>query len=120
VLNINGANGFQPAGRLRDGIPLIPTPNLGNGIIDINGQVAANSMEKNYHRGYIQSWNLTMQKKLAWGFVGQAGYVATRQVNQVGFRELNYAPVNGGNNGRLLAARFGRTAETRLVAPICN
>jgi hypothetical protein len=120
VLNINGPNSFQPAGRLRDGIPLIPTPDLGNGTIDIGPQVAANSLEKKYQRGYIQSWNFSLQKTLAWGFVGQAGYVATRQINRVGFRELNYAPVNGGNNGRLLAAKFGRTAETRLVAPIGN
>lgn len=120
VLNIQGANAFQPAGRLQDGIPPIPIPDLGNGIIDIPPQVAANSLEKNYQRGYVQSWNFTLQKKLAWSFVGQAGYVATRQINQVGFRELNYAPINGGNTGRILAARFGRTAETRLVAPIGN
>ena len=120
VLNINGANAFQPAGRLRDGIPLIPTPSLGNGIIDISPLVAANSLEKDYQRGYIQSWNFTIQKKLALGFVGQAGYVATRQINRVGFRELNYAPINGGNTGRLLAVKFGRTAETRLVTPIGN
>jgi len=117
VLNVNAPNAFQPAGRLRDGIPQIPEPNLGNGIIDIAPQVAANSLERNYQRGYIQSWNFTLQKQLKWGFVGQAGYVATRQINQVGFRELNYAPINGGNNGRLLARKFGRTAETRLVAP---
>jgi hypothetical protein len=120
VLNIQGVNSFQPAGKLSDGIPIIPTPNLGNGIVDIAPQVAANSLEKDYQRGYVQSWNFSLQKKLTWGFVGQAGYVATRQINQVGFRELNYAPINGGNNGRLLAAKFGRTAETRLVAPIGN
>lgn len=120
VLNITGANSYQPAGRLRDGIPLIPTPDLGDGIIDIAPQVAANSLEKDYQRGYIQSWNFTVQKTLGWGFVGQAGYVATRQVNRVGFQELNYAPIGGGNSGRLLARRFGRTAETRLVAPIGN
>lgn len=120
VLNINGPNTFQPAGTLRAGIPAIPAPNLGNGIIDIGGQVAANSLEKNFQRGYVQSWNFTMQKKLLWGFIGQAGYVATRQINQVGFKELNAAPINGGNNGRWLAQKFGRTAETRLVTPIGN
>ena len=120
VLNIQGVNSFQPAGKLSDGIPIIPTPNLGNGIVDIAPQVAANSLEKDYQRGYVQSWNFSLQKKVLWGFVAQAGYVATRQINQVGFRELNYAPINGGNNGRLLAAKFGRTAETRLVAPIGN
>ncbi|MBL8230741.1 MAG: TonB-dependent receptor [Bryobacterales bacterium] len=120
VQNINGPNAFQPAGRLRDGIPAFSAPNLGNGIIDIGPLVAANALDSKYLRGYVQSWNFTLQKKLAWGFVGQAGYVATRQINQVGFKELNYAPINGGNTGRVLARQFGRTAETRLVTPIGN
>lgn len=120
VLNIQGATSVLPAGTLGAGIPEIPVPDLGNGVIDIAPQVAANSLERDYQRGYIQSWNLTLQKKLLWGFVGQAGYVATRQVNRVGFRELNYAPINGGNVGRVLASRFGRTAATRLVAPVGN
>jgi len=120
VLNLNGANAFQPAGRLRDGIPSVQAPSLGNGVIDIGPAVAANSLDARFRRGYVQSWNLTLQKTLAGGFVAQAGYVATRQINQTGFRELNAAPINGGNTGRFLARRFGRTAETRLVGPIGN
>ncbi len=120
VLNVNGANAFATAGRLRDGIPAVTAPNLGNGVIDIAGNVAANALEDKYNRGYIQSWNFTLQKSLKWNFVGQAGYVATRQINQVGFSELNYAPIDGGQNGRLLAVKFGRTAETRMVTPIGN
>jgi hypothetical protein len=120
VLNVNGVNAFQPAGRLRDGIPTIPEPNLGNGIVDIANNVAANSLNSTFNRGYVQSWNFTLQKKFIWGFVGQAGYVATRQVNRIGFQELNYAGINGGQNGRILARRFGRTAETRIAAPIGN
>jgi hypothetical protein len=120
VLNVVGPNTFQAAGRLRDGIPLIQSPDLGNGIVDIGSQVAANSLEQSYQRGYVQSWNFTLQKSIPWRFVAQAGYVATRQVNQVGFRELNVAPINGGTAGRVLNQRFGRTAETRLVTPIGN
>ncbi|MBL8240633.1 MAG: TonB-dependent receptor [Bryobacterales bacterium] len=120
VLNVNGANAFAAAGRLREGIPAVTAPNLGNGVVDIAGNVAANALPDKYTRGYVQSWNFTLQKSLKWNFVAQAGYVATRQINQAGFRELNYAPIDGGQNGRLLAARFGRTAETRLVAPIGN
>jgi hypothetical protein len=120
VLNVVGPNTFQPAGNLSTGIPAVPVPNLGNGVIDIAGNVAANSLESKYQRGYIQSWNFTVQKTLPWKFVGQVGYVATRQVNQVGFRELNIAPLNGGTAGRVLNQRFGRTAETRLVTPVGN
>ncbi|MBN8729708.1 MAG: TonB-dependent receptor [Acidobacteria bacterium] len=120
VLNVNGANSFTPAGRLRDGIPTIAEPNLGSGIVDIGNQVAANSLGTKFERGYVQSWNFTLQKSVFWGFVAQAGYVATRQNNQIGFRELNYAPVGGGQAGRILARKFGRTAETREAAPIGN
>lgn len=38
----------------------------------------------------------------------------------MGFRELNWSPIGGGQAGRQLAQRFGRTAQTRLVGPIGN
>ncbi|MCC6535956.1 MAG: TonB-dependent receptor [Bryobacterales bacterium] len=120
VLNVNGANAFTAAGQLRNGIPAIQTPNVGSGIVDIASNVAANSLGNRFDRGYIQSWNFTLQKTLFWGFVGQAGYVATRQINQIGFKELNYAPVGAGNAGRVLARQFGRTAETRIATAVGN
>lgn len=120
VLNVNGANTFQPAGQLRNGIPQVSGPDLGNGVIDIAGNIAANTIADTFNRGYIQSWNFTLQKQLPAGFVAQAGYVATRQINQFGFRELNYGLPGGGNASRLLNRKFGRTAETREAAPIGN
>ena len=71
VLNVSGSEHVPTRGTvLSDGIPLIPEPDLGNGIIDIGSQVAANSLEKNYQRGYVQSWNFTVQKSLPWRFDG--------------------------------------------------
>jgi len=120
VQTISGPNAFQPAGRLRDGIPVLRPPDLGNGIVDIASTVAANSVQEKFRRGYIQSWNFTLERQLRWGFIGQAGYVATREINRLGFKELNVAYPGQGNAGRLLARRFGRTAETRLVDAIGN
>ncbi|MBZ2185184.1 MAG: TonB-dependent receptor [Bryobacter sp.] len=120
VLNVNAPNAFAAAGQLRTGIPDVPVPNIANGIADIPPAVAANTLDSKFQRGYVQSWNFTLQKNLRWGFVGQAGYVATRQINQSGFIELNYSPINGGQTGRILARRFGRTAETRLAGPVGN
>ncbi|MBI1895480.1 MAG: TonB-dependent receptor [Acidobacteria bacterium] len=120
VLNLTGPNALQPAGLLRNGIPAVTAPDLGDGIIDIAGTYAANVLEEKFRRGYIQSWNFTLQKQLGWGFTGQAGYVATRQINQLGFRELNAGRPGGGNPSRPLNQRFRRTAETRLVAPVGN
>ena len=120
VLNVNAANAFAAAGQLSNGIPAVSVPTINNGIVDIPAAVAANALDKKFQRGYVQSWNFTLQKTLLWGFVGQAGYVATRQINQVGFREINYSPINGGQAGRILALRYGRTAETRVAAPVGN
>jgi hypothetical protein len=61
---------------------------------------------------------VAVQRELRWGFVGEAAYVGTRQIDQLGFRELNWSPIGGGEAGRQLNQKFGRTGQTRLIAPI--
>lgn len=119
-LNNDAANGFQFVSKLEQGIPPATAPNLGNGIISIPNNVSAITLPDKFNRGYIQSWNLSLQRELMWGFTGEAAYIATRQIRQLGFIELNYANINGGNNGRQLVQKFGRTASTLLVAPVGN
>jgi Carboxypeptidase regulatory-like domain len=125
LLNLNneastGQNGVQFVSRLADGIPVATAPDLGNGIISIPSNVSAVTLPDNFQRGYIQSWNLSLQKELKWGFTGEVAYIATRQIRQLGFIELNYANIGGGNSGRQLAQKFGRTASTPLVTPVGN
>jgi hypothetical protein len=118
-LNLTGANSFTPViTKLSSGIPAVPVPDLDGGIIPVPTGVAVNTLPDDFERGYVQSWNLTLQKELRLGFVGEVGYVATRQVRQLGFLEQNWAPLGTGRNGRQLFAKFGRTASTLLVAPI--
>src|SRR5262249_20769287 len=112
------ANALVASGKLSGGIPAILVPSLGDGIIDVPSNVSTQTVPLHFQRGYIQSWNLTLQKRLGHGFVGEAGYVATRQIRQLGYRQLNWSPVNGGNNGRVLFQRFGRSADTREGGPI--
>jgi hypothetical protein len=117
-LTIQAPNPFSWAGRTADGVPLIADPDLGNGIIPIPSVVTAFTIPEEFNRGYIKSWNAAIQKELGWGFVGEAAYVATRQIDQLGFLELNWSPIGGGQPGRQLNQKFGRTAQTRLVAPV--
>lgn len=117
-LVVQAPNAFAAAGRVADGVPAIPQPDLGNGIIPIPSNVTAFTLPDKFNRGYIKSWNAAIQKELKWGFVGEAAYVATRQIDQVGFLELNWSPIGGGQSGRQLFQKFGRTAQTRIVAPI--
>ena len=114
------ANAFVPARRLAQGIDPITVPSLGNGIIDMPLNVGATTLPDVFRRGYVQSWNLTLQKELWGGFIGEIGYVATRQIRQLGLLELNYAPIGGGTPGRILNQKFGRNADTTLAGPIGN
>jgi outer membrane receptor protein involved in Fe transport len=108
---------FQPAGRLADGIPEIPVPDISSGVIPVPTNVSARALPDEPKRGRIHSWNLTLQAELPGGFTGQAGYVATRQreINQI--MDANAGQVIGaGNAGRPLFQTFGRTAATGILS----
>jgi hypothetical protein len=120
-LTNRGVNTFQPVYiGIKNGIPPIPVPDLDNGVIDIPSNITAITLPDKFRRGYVQSWNLTLQKGLGWGFVGEVGYVASRSIRQLGYLELNWSPIGGGEAGRQLNKKFGRTASTRLAGPIGN
>ena len=115
-------NSLFPVSRLVDGIPPVTTPNLGNGIIDIPTDVGFTGYPKKFERGYIQSWNLTVQKELPWGFTGQVGYVATRSTRQLALLDLNAGQVIGAVRpaGHCMGAMAGmrRQASCGPLAPV--
>jgi hypothetical protein len=117
-LAVPAPNNMNYAGFLENGIPQIPVPSLGNGIIDVPNNVSTQTVPLKIQRGYIQSWNLMLQKRIGWGFVGEAGYVATRQIRQLSYNQLNWAPIGGGTPGMQLNRKFGRTAPVREVSPV--
>jgi hypothetical protein len=118
-LNLEGVNSFQWVGKLEDGIPAVQVPGFGNGIIDIPGTYALGTVSKDFRRGYLQSWNFTLQKQLSYGFALQAAYVATRQTRQLGYLDINAGQVIGaGQSGRPLLEKFRRTAATTFISPL--
>jgi hypothetical protein len=105
-------------GTLQEGIPAIVRPDVSQGIIDIPKNVGTRTMEKGeFRRGYIQSWNLIYERQLPFSLVGSVGYVATRSIHQFASIELNTAPPGGGEAGKELVKKFGRSASTQLHSP---
>jgi hypothetical protein len=101
------ASTFTPAGLLRDGVPVYPVPDWNAGIVDLPAAQGVSTWPTPYVRGYIQNWNFTMQKQLKGGFVGQVGYVASRQVKQAGSRQLNIGTLGGGRASQPYFQKFG-------------
>ena len=112
------ADSFMWVRPIEQGIPAIPDPDLTSGIIAVPGNVTVVTLPDEFERGRVWSWNTAFEKELRWGLVGEVAYVGTRQINQLGQREQNWTPIGGGNAGRQLFQRFGRTAATILIAPI--
>jgi hypothetical protein len=110
---------FSGEGALPVGIDSIPTPSVGNGELPMPSDYAFEGYPQNMNRGYVESWNFTLQKQLGWGFTGQAGYVATRSIRQLAFLDTNAGQVLGaGAAGRPLHTSFGRDAYTGFLLPV--
>jgi Carboxypeptidase regulatory-like domain/TonB dependent receptor len=116
--SVSGANSYSAVTTLAQGIPALTFPAAGSGVIPMPVSVSLNSMGDNYVRGYIQSWNVMVQKQLKYGFVAEAGYVATRAVHQQYEINVNAGQTPGaGNAGEPLNQKFGRTSTTNFFEP---
>ena len=133
VGSFSGINGFAPVTTdptyVADGVPNAPLgptvgiPNILNFNINQQGGVPLpNAAEDGYiqantelHRGYIQSWNFVVERKLPGETLVSVGYVGTRSVRDFSFLNINAGQTPGaGLDGQPLYVKFGRTASTRV------
>jgi len=117
------ANAFVAAGSLATGIPSVKFPDISSGIVDIPNTVATNSLQAGkFRRGYIESFNLTIQRDLGAGFVLQTGYVGTRSIRQgLTYFEANAGLVIGaGAAGRPYFAQFGANSNRSFFIPMAT
>jgi hypothetical protein len=115
---LNRPNGFSWGTTLRQGFPEIVQPDLRPGILPVASSLSIITIDNNnLVRSYIQSWNLTVEKRLG-GWIGSAGYVATRTTDQLNQLDANWSPIGTGAAGQVLNRRFGRTAATRFLGTL--
>jgi hypothetical protein len=102
---------------LSDGIPDVPTPDISTGIVTLPTSVdfGRSPWGGMIHRGYIQSWNFTMQRTLPFNVVGSVGYVGTKTVHQLLQRNINTAGPGVLSSTELpLAKLYGRTISANM------
>jgi hypothetical protein len=115
------ASGFASAGSLATGIPAATFPDLSTGIIDIPRTFSTNSLQAgDFKRGYIQSFNFTLQQEILGGFLLQTGYAGTRSIRSaVTYFNGNAGIVIGaGNAGRPLQPSFGVAVDRNFFIPM--
>jgi hypothetical protein len=92
---------FVPFSALEEGIPVFKGPNLDDEAVDLPSNVVQRTMPPDaISRGYIQSWNLTYERRLPSDLVASLAYVGTRTVDQLADRDINWSPPGGGVEGR--------------------
>ncbi len=108
-------NSWQPYGTLADGIPAVPGPEPGQERVPLPRTTTMRTPDPdNVNRGYIQSWNVSLERKLPFDMSVNAGYVGTKTTRGFADVELNVSPLGGGETGRLFFSDFNRTAPTLL------
>lgn len=130
--DVNGATSFAPAGSLTGetlapypglpaGIPFVAIPDISTGLIAVpNGVNPGNTIPFKFNRGYIHSYNLTLQREWK-GIVAEAAYVGTRGIRLLTNENINSAPLGGGEAGRPLNAVAGRNyGNVNCLCPDAN
>lgn len=109
---------FASAGALSDGIAKIVVPDISSGTIPLPSKYGFTDLTSDYHRDYMESWNLSLEKQLSWGWIGQASYVGTRQVKVPGLLNLNVGQVGGGTASEPFNQLYGNTNTINLETPV--
>jgi hypothetical protein len=104
---------YVPYGTFSSGIPLFYGPDLSSGVIPMPTTADIRTPYADHvNRGYIQSWNLTYERRLPWDMSISAGYVGTLTTHQMGFYNINASGAGEGTDGQPLYQQWGRTAGT--------
>lgn len=113
----NAPSAFQPAAAMRTGFPaFVPFPVPTNGIIPNAPSGNYNYIRPDVREGYIQSWNIAIQRVLPKNFTLEAAYVGNHGVGVMATQNLNAGLIAGaGAAGQPLNVLFRRTAATNNI-----
>lgn len=105
-------NSYRYVSEIAQGLPAASPVDYGNGVISVPATVSMELADPKFRRSYIQAWNFMLQKDLGKGWIAEAGYVGNRQIRLQNRWNANYGFIGAGTAGRVLARKFGRTADT--------
>jgi Carboxypeptidase regulatory-like domain/TonB dependent receptor len=119
TVSFPGANTYSPSPTtFATGYKPFPTIDFAAGNIPLYPGTGAYTVPVNYVRGYVMSWNFTLQKTLPHNFTVQAGYVGTRAIHQVQPQNQNYGQPGGGVASQPFYQSIGVSAAMNELLPM--
>ncbi len=115
--NFVAPNSYAAASTLAAGIPPVVGPNLSTGIVPLPGDASERSpWGGEIHRGYVQSWNFTIERKLPESIVASVGYVGQHSAHIFGDFNINAGFPGSGTTGLPYNTPFydNRTVSTDM------
>ena len=114
----SGSTSYLPGGNLVTGIPSVTLPDISTGKLSLPLTLTTTTYPRKYRRGYIESYNLAVQRELGAGYTLQGTYVGTLSVREVVQLNLNAAAPGGGTAGGALYQTLGTTASIYQETPM--
>jgi uncharacterized protein (UPF0333 family) len=107
------ANTYTAFNSLTAGIPAIAAPDqtLPSLVVPQTAQVRYID-GKEINRGYVESWNVVLERELPWHLFTTVAYVGTQTIHSLVDIDVNAGVPGGGTAGQPLYKPFGRTAIT--------
>ena len=104
---------------LSDGIPPVVGPDLDQGVIEVPLTAGFRSPYDSathgaLNRGYIASWNFTVERRLPGDIITSIGYVATASRDMLADQDINASRPGEGNAGRPYASITGRARNINM------
>jgi len=117
-LVINGVfaapNSYSWGTTLKQGVPNVVGPDLSTGITPLPSNVSERSPNSSITRGYVQSYNFTLERRLPQNIVTSVAYVGSHSVHLLADYDINAGSPGSGTTGLPYYAKFGRTIPTNM------
>jgi Carboxypeptidase regulatory-like domain len=118
-LTVNAANlapnSFSWATTFAQGVPNAVGPDLSTGVVPLPGNVSERSpWGGEVHRGYTESWNFTLERKMPADLVTSVAYVGSHSVHLLADYDINAGSPGSGTGGLPYAQLYGRTIPTQM------
>ncbi len=114
-------NSFLYATTLRQGLPPVVAPDYSSGSVAVPTTTGVFTVDnKTFVRGYIESFNATLEQQYSGGWLSSIAYVGTRSINPISTINANWGPVGAGTAGEVLNVLSGRIATTNTIGTFGN